>query len=309
MDSRPIQIFVRSVTHDGRRLLERLLNATSAEIRMYSQNIGGNNAADTELISLLREIDRLVNISDQVLKLLRRKYDRSDPESDILRFFRDGIVKTSEDMLATIGALVLRVDSSGTVQEAVRASALGSTAFEFNSFAKKVMAMGETIAKSKIEKVSLKTEISRAKIDLIEKYRHVDWQLVDKTKSSVRANRAVIYLIFKELISNAIKYRDTNRPLLVRITECRSADGGKLLVSVSDNGIGVARDDCRNNRIFTSFWRSSNAKALDEVRQENEGSQGLGLAIVQLAVSYLGGTVSVESELHVGTTFTLALPM
>jgi signal transduction histidine kinase len=298
---------VRSVTHDGRRLLERLLNSVSAEVRIFGQTASNNSPADAALISLLREIERLVDLADQFLKLLRQKYDRSDPERDILGFFRDGILKTSEEIVSATRSLLSAAEAGGDVQRTIRASALRSLAFEFNSFAKKVMIIGESISKSKTERVRLKTEIKKIVQDLNGKYAHVYWEYTDQTISSIRANRAVIYLVFRELISNAIKYRDLQRTLHLTITERRDA-GGTLVITVADNGIGIPRDDCLNNRIFTSFWRSSNAKQLDDSRHENEGSQGLGLAIVQLAVAYLDGQVSVESELHTGTTFRIALP-
>jgi PAS domain S-box-containing protein len=101
--------------------------------------------------------------------------------------------------------------------------------------------------------------------------------------------------IFRNLISNAIKYRrmDIERPLVkvsVRITDIE-AD-----ISFSDNGIGIEPDKLLN--IFEMFYRAST---------QSDGS-GLGLYIVKNAVEKLGGQIDVFSRPLQGTEFKIILP-
>ena len=73
-------------------------------------------------------------------------------------------------------------------------------------------------------------------------------------------------------------------------------------MSVIDTGIGILPDV--QARIFAPFFRGHAADA----SQTNDGT-GLGLAIVDLLVKRLEGTISVASEVGVGSTFTIVLPI
>lgn len=101
--------------------------------------------------------------------------------------------------------------------------------------------------------------------------------------------------IFRNLISNAIKYRklDHQSPkieIVIFSTDLATE------ISFKDNGIGI--DQQNQAHIFEMFYRAS---------EQADGS-GLGLYIVKNAVDKLGGVVMVSSELGVGTSFKIVLP-
>lgn len=98
------------------------------------------------------------------------------------------------------------------------------------------------------------------------------------------------------LVANALKYTRTGR-VEVRL---READG-RAVLTVSDTGIGIAADELP--RLFERFHRVEGTWA-----RSAEGS-GIGLALVRELVEYDGGSVEVASELGVGTTFTVSLPV
>lgn len=101
--------------------------------------------------------------------------------------------------------------------------------------------------------------------------------------------------IFRNLISNAIKYRKLNDPdAEVRIDVRVTAQACEIIVE--DNGIGVEKSLVP--RIFEMFFRASD---------RSDGS-GLGLYIVKNAVDRLGGTVEVQSEAGLGTRFRILIP-
>jgi PAS domain S-box-containing protein len=101
--------------------------------------------------------------------------------------------------------------------------------------------------------------------------------------------------IFRNLISNAIKYRQLisdNPEVTIKI----HVDHLRADISFADNGIGI--DDKNLNRIFDMFYRAT---------EQSDGS-GIGLYIVKNAVEKLGGQISVASKIDQGTRFSIILP-
>lgn len=101
--------------------------------------------------------------------------------------------------------------------------------------------------------------------------------------------------IFRNLISNAIKYRNRNLET-VNIDISVDVDGNQATIVFSDNGIGI--DDDKVDRIFDMFYRAS---------EVSDGS-GLGLYIVKNAVDKLRGSIEVTSKRNQGTSFKIEIP-
>ena len=100
----------------------------------------------------------------------------------------------------------------------------------------------------------------------------------------------------RHLLVNALVYTPESGHIEVRV----SRDGGAIMVQVRDNGIGIAPD--QQAHIFELFYRVDQARPLDT------GGVGIGLSIVKMVAEAHGGSVSVESALGEGSTFTLRVP-
>jgi signal transduction histidine kinase len=101
--------------------------------------------------------------------------------------------------------------------------------------------------------------------------------------------------VIGNLLSNAIKYGAGESPIVVEVAR----EGEDSVVRVSDRGPGIAPRD--RERIFEWFTRGENAGLA-------ASGTGIGLAGARQIVEQHGGTLTVESEVGVGSTFTVRLP-
>lgn len=102
--------------------------------------------------------------------------------------------------------------------------------------------------------------------------------------------------ILGNLIENAIKYTPAGGSIYVNVL----GDGDRVLINVTDTGIGISSDDIHH--IFQKFYRADNSDT------RTIGGTGLGLYIVKQRVEAMGGKVWAESAFGEGSTFYVSLP-
>jgi signal transduction histidine kinase len=105
----------------------------------------------------------------------------------------------------------------------------------------------------------------------------------------------LLQLILTNLLSNAIKYSPPRSKVQFNLTY----QNATALFQIQDRGIGIPLKD--QEQLFDTFYRASNVG-------QTQGT-GLGLSIVKKCVELHGGRISVNSEVGVGTTFTVTLPL
>jgi signal transduction histidine kinase len=102
--------------------------------------------------------------------------------------------------------------------------------------------------------------------------------------------------IVSNLISNALKFTETGS-----ISLSASYGDGALTLSVADTGIGISAE--KLDQLFSRFFQA------DQSTTRRFGGTGLGLAICRDLASLMGGDIQVQSQLGVGSTFTVHLPL
>lgn len=114
--------------------------------------------------------------------------------------------------------------------------------------------------------------------------------------SKINSDQLLLFQLFQNLISNAIKYRNANCVPHVKIDFEDGKDN--WLFSIKDNGLGIREEYYKT--IFQAFKRL-------HTKNEFEGS-GVGLAICQKIVNIHNGKIWVESQVGVGSTFFFTIP-
>lgn len=122
------------------------------------------------------------------------------------------------------------------------------------------------------------------------------WE-VELAPTRVAGSGRDISIAVRNLLDNSVRYTGADGTIAVRL----AAEDREAVLRINDTGEGIPTRDL--DRIFERFYR------VDSARARATGGTGLGLSIVKHVVESHLGTVQVESELGVGSTFTIRLPL
>nr|WP_321498441.1 PAS domain S-box protein [uncultured Methanolobus sp.] len=144
-------------------------------------------------------------------------------------------------------------------------------------------------------------EVIEESITLMEpliKEKYIDFKTnIELDDLEVNADKTKIKQILYNLLSNAIKFT----PKYGKVWIDSKVVNGKILISISDNGIGIAAE--QQKAIFDPFKQVSSSTS------RTHGGTGLGLAIVKYYVEMHSGEIEVKSEVGKGSTFTFTIPI
>jgi signal transduction histidine kinase len=121
--------------------------------------------------------------------------------------------------------------------------------------------------------------------------------LISDTIPIMFADPDTVEQLVCNLVANAVTYTPSGGRVELRVDSI----GEAVRFRISDTGIGIPAADIP--KIFNEFYRAENA------RRFSDDGTGLGLSIVRSTVDALGGDVQVESQVGIGTTFTVILPV
>lgn len=118
--------------------------------------------------------------------------------------------------------------------------------------------------------------------------------------SQVFAKKELLEELIYNLCDNAIRYNRPGGWVRIQVTDAPAAEGGDVILTISDNGIGISPE--HQERIFERFYRA------DKSRSKASGGTGLGLAIVKHIVLQLQARLQLESQEGQGTSIQIYFP-
>jgi heavy metal sensor kinase len=133
--------------------------------------------------------------------------------------------------------------------------------------------------------------------EMLAERKHITVRLGTLDDALIIGDAVRLRQLFLNLIDNAIKYTPDNGTVEISLVrEQRFAS-----VKIKDSGVGIPAEELP--KIYDRFYR------VDKARTRELGGSGLGLSIAKWIVDIHGGTISVDSEVNVGTSFTVSLPL
>ncbi|MDO5044161.1 MAG: ATP-binding protein [Coriobacteriia bacterium] len=195
---------------------------------------------------------------------------------------QDGVLPADEERLAVIGGETRRL--SRLVDALLQLSRLENKDSKFNFV--------------RYDLIDLVNSIVIAH-EAMARENGLSLEFINKTQKSslmVEIDPDKIRQAIVNLLSNALRYTDLGGVITLSVGESRRS----VSISVSDTGIGIEKSQL--DSVFGRFWRAESS------RDRAAGGLGVGLAVTKEVVERHHGTIRVESELGVGTSFTVIIP-
>lgn len=268
----------------------RRITGTAKQIRDGDLSARTNMRGDDEIDQLGETFDEMATSLEKDLKHERRltsdvAHELRTPLMAMLatvEAMQDGVYSTDNEHLETVASETRRL--ARLVQQMLDLSRMENHTAPMNIEA--------------VDMVELVRGIVNAQEPLFHE-RDLRLRFADETQGKmpfIKVDPDMITQCVINLMSNAMRYTPEGGWVIVTV----GLDRKHLTISVSDTGIGIAKEDL--SRIFGRFWRA------DASRAREAGGLGVGLAVTKQIVERHHGFISVESELEKGTTFTIHLP-
>ena len=278
-------------------LEKRVEERTEKLVEVINKHLATNDALKKEIQERKAVEAALQKSQEEVRKALEKERELNELKSRFVSMASHEF-RTPLSTILTSASLIGRYNEPGTEDKRAKhisriKSAVGNLTGILNDF----------LSLSKLEEGKFENQPETFNLtDLV-------YNTIDEIKLITKPNQKIIYQhegtnevtldrkfsrnICINLLSNAIKYSEKDIFISTSITP------EKIQIIVKDQGIGIPKEE--QEYLFTRFFRAKNAT--------NIQGTGLGLNIVRKYLELMQGSITFESELQVGTTFTITLPL
>jgi signal transduction histidine kinase len=288
LQSRSRLIGVMNIGSFGQRIIspddERLLITIGVHMGTVMENI-----------LLFQEVSKTTDELKDALNLIRQRNEE-------LRTLVSTVSHDLKNPIIAINGFCERFMKSATTKlsekETQYISAIHESGKHMEQFVTNLLTLSAVEnLKLRKEEFSLKDIIDDICIEMAAQLDNKKGKLsIDNDLPVVKADKIRVIQVFSNLISNAIKYADPKKKLVINIGY--QPQSRMHIFYVQDNGMGIPEEHAKN--IFDIFYRAYENHA--------EGT-GIGLAIVKKALSVMGGDIWVKSKIGQGSVFYFSIPM
>jgi len=284
---------VVTILHDRREALERArlyeqLKAASDELQARVQAATAELATQNELLRRQAiELEQASRLKSQFLANMSHEF--RTPLNAILGYTHMLLQGVAGDLLPAVKRQLQRIDSNGRHLMTIINEILDITRIEAG---KMPMQLSEFNLNELVPEVMTELDpvISRSKLTVAPRLR--------PDLPTIYSDRQKVKQIIVNLLSNALKFTHEGG---IRITVAYRPAERTASVAVADTGIGISPEN--HEKIFEDF------RQVDDSPSRQYGGTGLGLAICRRLATALGGRITLESTMGIGSTFTLTIPV
>ncbi|MGJ4746959.1 response regulator [Leptospira sp. SA-E8] len=313
----------------ARKKIQELLEETQAqseELQSQQEELKQMNEELEEQTQVLRQQQEELRITNEELEeqtqaLEVRNKEVESARSDIeqkskqleisSKYKSEFLANMSHELRTPLNSLlILSKDLSENNKKNLSADQVESANIIYKSGQDLLVLINEVLDLSKIESGKMQINLERVSVrkfvdSLLKDFKHQ----ADKKQLSligfvsgdcpeyISTDPLRLNQIIKNLLSNALKFTEKGKIAL----EVRPEGHQKILISVSDTGIGIPED--KQMSIFEAFQQA------DGSTSRKYGGTGLGLSISRELAKILGGTIDLESKINQGSTFSLLIPL
>ena len=286
---------IRSASKMSRKHLSPILIMTEQVKDMSANNLSTRlNVSGTK-----DELKDLALTFNQMLNDIQKSYEREKQfVSDASHELRTpiAVIKGYAGMLNRWGK-----DDPAILEESIQAI-LGETD-NMHSLVESLLFIARNDKGAlKMDKVAF--NFSDLFCEIIKETRLIDSQhkIVDHIESDLQIFGSADKLkqALRIFVDNSIKYTPDGGEVKLTVRHSET----QIIITISDDGIGISKEDLPY--IFDRFYRAD--KSRTKLRESQHGGTGLGLSIAKIIIEQHDGKIHVDSELNMGTTFTIFLP-
>lgn len=295
------------VHHDDLAMVKRTINKSLKNGKPYRFDVR-LQLPNQPVMYVHCEGEPIVNKAGKVIKLFGTMQDTTDSrqldlaKSDFVAIASHQLRTPASSVKQYIGMLLSGY--AGDVPEIQRK--MLQTAYESNE--RQIIIVNDLLYVAQLESGNLRMKPEIVNIvallkDIIEeltpRYQASEQTITYSTKLRnfyCKVDATLMRMVIENLIDNAHKYSHANQRISVKF----ACTDKQLLITISDQGVGIAPEDLK--KLFQKFSRVENALS------SSAGGSGLGLYLSYKLVTLHGGEITVSSEKGKGSTFTISLP-